>query len=119
MSEEEFVAKMMRFLKRYGRVSLLSRTKLQTQSKIYPFLVETKEQKFAAFAFKWIKSIGTNTIIRTEHMIKDLDCDGGIVIGPQFSQNTFDLVSDINNRGDTQIILLSFKDVNEIEERAS
>ncbi|MHA1686685.1 MAG: hypothetical protein ACTSYD_09815 [Candidatus Heimdallarchaeaceae archaeon] len=114
MTEEEFLDKVGSFLRRYGVVHQLPKISLDSQSRILPFIVQTEKQRYAVFAFRWKKSIGTNTIIRTEHMLKDLNCDGAIVIGPKFSQNSFDLVNDINNRGDAHIILLSFSDIDEI-----
>ncbi|MHA1955273.1 MAG: hypothetical protein ACW96U_15155 [Candidatus Heimdallarchaeaceae archaeon] len=86
----------------------------EEQNRILPFIVENEDQKFAVFAFHWKKSIGTNTIIRTEHRISDMNCDGAIIIGNRFSQNSYDMVSAAIKRGRKSIILIKTTELDEI-----
>ena len=114
MEEQFFQEKVGKFLDRYGKVKLLKDVNLDNENRILPFIVENEDQKFAVFAFHWKKSIGTNTIIRTEHQINDMKCDGAIIIGNRFSQNSYDMVNDTNRRGNKRIILIKMEELNEI-----
>ncbi|MCG3216161.1 MAG: hypothetical protein KAS63_05565 [Candidatus Heimdallarchaeota archaeon] len=114
MEELIFQEKVGKFLDRYGKVKFLREASLDGSDRILPFIVENEDQKFAVFAFHWKKSIGTNTIIRTEHKISDMNCDGAIVIGNRFSQNSYDMVSDTNKRGNKRIILIKMEELDEI-----
>lgn len=109
-----FQDKVGKFLDRYGEVKKLGSIKLETNTRILPFIVENEDQKFAVFAFHWKKSIGTNTIIRTEHQINEMQCDGAIIIGNRFSQNSYDMVSDTNKRRNKRIILIKMDEMEEI-----
>ena len=110
-SGEEKVGK---FLDRYGKVKVLNEVNFDSNNRILPYIVESEDQKFAVFAFHWKKSIGTNTIIRTEHQLQDMNCDGAIIIGNRFSQNSYDMVSDTNRRGNKRIFLIKMEEMNEI-----
>ncbi len=109
-----FQDKVGKFLGRYGEVKKLGSLKLESNTRILPFIVENEDQKFAVFAFHWKKSIGTNTIIRTEHQISEMQCDGAIIIGNRFSQNSYDMVSDTNKRRSKRIILIKMEEMEEI-----
>jgi len=111
--EEKLAGMLTRFLNRYGKVKRIN-LNAQKSSKVYPFVVDSKNQKFAVFAYEWVKSIGTNTTIRSEQLSENMKCDGTIIIGNIFSQNAIDMVEEINNRGDKKIILMSFEEVKEI-----
>ncbi|MHA1217710.1 MAG: hypothetical protein ACTSSN_05365 [Candidatus Heimdallarchaeaceae archaeon] len=114
MNELGFQEKVGQFLNRYGKVKKLNEDKIDNSGRILPYIVENEDQKFAVFAYHWKKSIGTNTIIRTEHQISDMDCDGAIIIGNRFSQNSYDMVSDTNKRRTTRIILIKMNEMEEI-----
>ena len=114
MENFTFQEKVGKFLERYGNVKKLSVGNFEEHNRILPFIVENEDQKFAVFAFHWKKSIGTNTIIRTEHRINEMNCDGAIIIGNRFSQNSYDMVSDANKRGRKSIILIKTTELDEI-----
>ncbi len=114
MEEMGFQEKVGKFLNRYGKVQKLKKDNIDTQSRILPYIVESQDQKFAVFAYHWKKSIGTNTIIRTEHQINDMNCDGAIIIGNRFSQNSYDMVSVTNKRRTKSIILIKIQEMEEI-----
>jgi hypothetical protein len=114
MEEMGFQEKVGKFLNRYGKVQKLQEESIDTHSRILPYIVESQNQKFAVFAYHWKKSIGTNTIIRTEHQINDMQCDGAIIIGNRFSQNSYDMVSDANKRRTKNIILIKIQEMEEI-----
>lgn len=114
MDEILFQEKVGRFLNRYGNVQKLKEETIDTHSRILPYIVENQDQRFAVFAYHWKKSIGTNTIIRTEHQINDMQCDGAIIIGNRFSQNSYDMVSDTNKRRTKNIILIKIQEMEEI-----
>ena len=114
MEELEFESKVGDFLNRYGKVKRLNNINFDTNSRILPYIVESDNQKFAVFAFHWKKSIGTNTIIRTGHQIQEMKCDGAIIIGNRFSQNSYDMVRDNNKRGNKRIILIKMDEMEEI-----
>ncbi|MHA2357649.1 MAG: hypothetical protein ACXABK_02630 [Candidatus Heimdallarchaeaceae archaeon] len=114
MKNLEFQEKVGKFLNRYGNVKKLKNNFLEDETRILPFIVENEDQSFAVFAFHWKKSIGTNTIIRTEHQINEMNCDGAIIIGNRFSQNSYDMVNDTNKRGDKRIILIKMEEIDEI-----
>jgi len=114
MEEQFFQEKVGKFLNRYGKVKLLRKANFDSENRILPFIVENEDQKFAVFAFHWKKSIGTNTIIRTEHQINDMLCDGAIIIGNRFSQNSYDMVNATNKRGNKRIILIKMEELDEI-----
>jgi len=114
MEETGFQEKVGKFLNRYGKVQKLREESIDTNSRILPYIVESQDQKFAVFAYHWKKSIGTNTIIRTEHQITDMQCDGAIIIGNRFSQNSYDMVSDTNKRRTKNIILIKIQEMEEI-----
>lgn len=114
MDELGFQEKVGKFLNRYGKVQKLKEHSIDTHSRILPYIVESEDQKFAVFAFHWKKSIGTNTIIRTEHQINEMQCDGAIIIGNRFSQNSYDMVSDANKRRTKNIILIKIQEMEEI-----
>jgi len=109
-----FEEKVGKFLNRYGKVKVLSDVNLDENNRILPYIVENEDQRFAVFAFHWKKSIGTNTIIRTEHKLEDMKCDGAIIIGNRFSQNSYDMVSSTNKRGNKRIFLIKMEEMNEI-----
>lgn len=114
MEETGFQEQVGKFLNRYGKVQKLREDSIDTNSRILPYIVESQDQKFAVFAYHWKKSIGTNTIIRTEHQITDMKCDGAIIIGNRFSQNSYDMVSDTNKRRTKNIILIKIQEMEEI-----
>ncbi len=114
MESKMFEEKVGKFLDRYGKVKVLSEVNLDENNRILPYIVENEDQKFAVFAFHWKKSIGTNTIIRTEHKLEDMNCDGAIIIGNRFSQNSYDMVSSSNKRGNKRIFLIKMEEMNEI-----
>ena len=114
MDNKLFEDKVGKFLDRYGNVKMLKEMDFEGNNRILPYIVENEDQKFAVFAFHWKKSIGTNTIIRTEHQIADMNCDGAIIIGNRFSQNSYDMVNDTNRRGSKQIILIKMEEMDEI-----
>ncbi|MCG3225355.1 MAG: hypothetical protein H7645_00435 [Candidatus Heimdallarchaeota archaeon] len=114
MENFTFQEKVGKFLERYGNVKRLNMGNFEEQNRILPFIVENEDQKFAVFAFHWKKSIGTNTIIRTEHRISDMSCDGAIIIGNRFSQNSYDMVSTANKKGRKNIILIKTTELDEI-----
>jgi hypothetical protein len=114
MDEVVFQERVGEFLNRYGKVRKLKEESIDTHSRILPYIVESQDQKFAVFAYHWKKSIGTNTIIRTEHQINDMQCDGAIIIGNRFSQNSYDMVSDTNRRRTKNIILIKIQEMEEI-----
>ncbi|MCG3220662.1 MAG: restriction endonuclease [Candidatus Heimdallarchaeota archaeon] len=114
MENFTFQEKVGKFLERYGNVKKLSEGNFEEHERILPFIVENEDQKFAVFAFHWKKSIGTNTIIRTEHRINDMNCDGAIIIGNRFSQNSYDMVSDAIKKGRKSIILIKTTELDEI-----
>ncbi|MBY9001571.1 MAG: hypothetical protein KGD64_11680 [Candidatus Heimdallarchaeota archaeon] len=114
MERKIFEEKVGKFLDRYGKVKVLNGVNFDSSNRILPYIVENDDQKFAVFAFHWKKSIGTNTIIRTEHQIQDMNCDGAIIIGSRFSQNSYDMVSNTNKRGNKSIILIKKEEMNEI-----
>ncbi|OLS32968.1 MAG: hypothetical protein HeimAB125_03600 [Candidatus Heimdallarchaeota archaeon AB_125] len=114
MDELGFQEKVGQFLSRYGKVKKLKEGSIDSNSRILPYLVENEDQKFAVFAYHWKKSIGTNTIIRTEHQINDMNCDGAIIIGNRFSQNSYDMISDTNKRRTKRIILIKIQEMEEI-----
>ena len=109
-----FQEKVGKFLNRYGKVKRLKEESVDNQSRILPYIVQNDDQKFAVFAYHWKKSIGTNTIIRTEHQITEMQCDGAIIIGNRFSQNSYDMVSDTNRRRTKRIILIKMNEMEEI-----
>lgn len=119
MNNEEFKSHVGKFLKRYGRVKTLENLNSDESSRVLPFIVENQEQKFAVFAFHWKKSIGTNTVIKIEHQVSEMNCDGAIVIGSIFSQNSYDMVQNLNEREQTRIILIKRDEMNEILRNAS
>ena len=114
MENFTFQEKVGKFLERYGNVKRLNMGNFEEQNRILPFIVENEDQKFAVFAFHWKKSIGTNTIIRTEHRLDEMSCDGAIIIGNRFSQNSYDMVSDAKKRGRKSIILIKTTELDEI-----
>ena len=114
MKSKVFEEKVGKFLGRYGKVKVLNEVNLDENNRILPYIVENEDQKFAVFAFHWKKSIGTNTIIRTEHKLEDLNCDGAIIIGNRFSQNSYDMVSASNKRRNKRIFLIKMEELNEI-----
>lgn len=114
MEEMGFQDKVGKFLNRYGKVQKLKEETIDTDNRILPYIVESQNQRFAVFAYHWKKSIGTNTIIRTEHQINDMQCDGAIIIGNRFSQNSYDMVSDTNKRRSKSIILIKIQEIDEI-----
>ena len=113
MSEEKLIEKLQKFLNRYGNVRKINLGP-QKSNKVYPFIVDSQTEKYAVFAFQWVKSIGTNTIIRSERLTEDMNCNGTIIIGNIFSQNALDMVEEINNRSKKKIILMSFAEIEEI-----
>ncbi len=119
MIDEDFKSQVGKFLKRYGKVKTLENLNSSDSSRVLPFIVENKEQKFAVFAFHWKKSIGTNTVIKIEHQISDMNCDGAIVIGSIFSQNSYDMVQNLSERDQIRIILIKKDEMNEILRTAS
>ncbi len=119
MKSEDFKSQVGKFLKRYGKVKILENLSSSDSSRVLPFIVENQEQKFAVFAFHWKKSIGTNTVIKIEHQVKEMNCDGAIVIGSIFSQNSYDMVQNLHKRDQTRIILIKKDEMNEILRNAS
>ncbi|MHA1303760.1 MAG: hypothetical protein ACTSQE_03225 [Candidatus Heimdallarchaeaceae archaeon] len=116
MKEETFHVKVGRFLERYGKVNRIQLPKQKMSDSILPFEVENQSQKFAVFAYKWKKSIGTDVLIRLEHKISEMDqdYDGAIVIGSKFSINACDIVQDINRKGKKTLILVKLSELNQI-----
>ena len=119
MKNEEFKSQVGKFLKRYGKVKILENLDSSDSGRVLPFIVENQEQKFAVFAFHWKKSIGTNTVIKIEHQVSEMNCDGAIVIGSIFSQNSYDMVQNLNKRDQTRIILIKKDEMDEILRNAS
>lgn len=122
MSNSTFEHRVSQFLQRYGEVIPINYANWgRSNTKILPFIVERAKQQFAVFAFHWNKSIGTNTIIKTEHNLEDMNgdnngyyCEGVIIIGNEFSQNAIDMTRDINQSGKTTILLVKKDEMEEI-----
>ncbi len=114
MDEDCFMENVGKFLNRYGSVSEVNTISWKKNERILPYVVQSDEQKFAVFAFHWKKSIGTNTLIKTEHYITELNCDGALIIGYKFSQNAIDMVNDINHKRKNKILLLEKEEMDEM-----
>jgi hypothetical protein len=98
------------FLHRYGKVDQLC----DEIDVIKPFIVSDKTQRYAVFIFDWKKKVGTNTIIKTEERIGDLQCDGAIIIANRFSSTASEMVEHINKHCSFKIILFKQKEIDQM-----
>ncbi len=98
------------FLHRYGKVDQLC----AEIDVIKPFIVSDKTQRYAVFIFDWKKRVGTNTIIKTEERMGDLQCDGAIIIAKKFSSTASEMVEHINKHCSSKIILFKQKEIDQM-----
>ncbi len=98
------------FLHRYGKVEQLF-DELDT---IKPFIVSDETQKYAVFVFDWNKSVGSNTIIRTEERTRKINCDGAIIVANRFSSIASEMVEYLNKSEKEKFFLFTQKEVDQI-----
>jgi hypothetical protein len=98
------------FLHRYGKVYQLC----NEIDVIKPFIVSDETQRYAVFIFDWKKKVGTNTIIKTEERMGDLQCDGAIIIAHRFSSTASEMVEHINKHCTYKIILFKQKEIDQM-----